>query len=60
MSPTELKMQPTMHLERKAGYGSGKYPALLSKYIVGCMFNSVGVITRDRESPCIQKNDKSL
>jgi hypothetical protein len=55
-----LKMQPTMHLERKAGYGSGKYPALLSKYIVGCMFNSVGVITRDRESPCIQKNDKSL
>jgi hypothetical protein len=30
MSPTELKMQPTIHLERKAGYTSrgGKYPAL--------------------------------
>jgi hypothetical protein len=58
MSPTELKMQPIMHLERKAGYGRCKYPALPSKCMVGCIFNSVGVITR--ESVCIQKNDKSL
>jgi hypothetical protein len=43
MSPTELKMQPTIHLERKAGYRRGKYPALPSKCIVGCIFNSVGV-----------------
>jgi hypothetical protein len=48
MSPTELKMQPTIHLERKAGYGRDKYPALPSKCIVGCIFNSVGVmITRE-------------
>jgi hypothetical protein len=26
MSPTEFKMQPTIHLERKAGYGRGEYP----------------------------------
>jgi hypothetical protein len=25
MSPTEFKMQPTIHLERKAGYGRGEY-----------------------------------
>jgi hypothetical protein len=43
MSPTELKMQPTIHLERKAGYGRGKYPALRSKCIVGCIFNSLYV-----------------
>jgi hypothetical protein len=29
MTPTELKMQPTIHLEGKTGYGRGKYPALL-------------------------------
>jgi hypothetical protein len=51
-SPTELKMQPTIHLERKAGYGRGKYPALPSKCIVGCIFNSVGV-TITCESLCI-------
>jgi hypothetical protein len=28
MSPTELRMQPTIHLERKAGYGRGKCPVL--------------------------------
>jgi hypothetical protein len=44
MSPTELKMQPTIHLERKA---------LRSKFIVGCIFNSVGLIIT-RESPCIK------
>jgi hypothetical protein len=37
-------MQPTIHSERKAGYGRGKYPALRSKCIVGCIFNSVGLI----------------
>jgi hypothetical protein len=38
MSPTELKMQPTIHLERKAGYGRGKYPALPTKCIVSLAF----------------------
>jgi hypothetical protein len=52
MSPTELKMQPTIHLERKAGYGRGKFPVLPSKCIVGCIFNSVGLIIT-RKSPCI-------
>jgi hypothetical protein len=48
MSPTELKMQPTIHLERKAGYGRGKYPVLSYNCIVGCIFNSVGlIITRE-------------
>jgi hypothetical protein len=42
MSTTELKMQPTIHLERKA------YPALRCKCIVGCIFNSVvRIITRE-------------
>jgi hypothetical protein len=50
MSSTELKMQPTIHLERAAGYGRGKYPALRSKCIVGCIFNSVRLIIT-RESP---------
>jgi hypothetical protein len=54
MSPTELKMQPTIHLERKTGFGRGKYPAVHSKCIVGCIFNSVGLIIT-RESPCIIK-----
>jgi hypothetical protein len=51
MNPTEWKMQPTIHSERKAGHGRGKYPALPSKCIVGCIFNSVGFIISD-ESPC--------
>jgi hypothetical protein len=54
MNPTELKMQPTIHLERKAGCGRGKYRAIRSKCIVGCIFNSVGLIT-NRESPYILK-----
>jgi hypothetical protein len=53
MSPRELRMQPTIHLERKAGSGRGKNPALRSKCIVGCIFSSVGLITT-RESPCIR------
>jgi hypothetical protein len=38
MSPKELKMQPTTHLQ-------GKYLGLPCKCIVGCIFNSVGLIT---------------
>jgi hypothetical protein len=45
MSPTELKMQPTIHQERKAEYGQRKSPALRSQSIVGCIFNSVGLFT---------------
>jgi hypothetical protein len=41
MSPTELKMQPTIHLEGETGPA---YPALRSKCIVGCILNSVGLI----------------
>jgi hypothetical protein len=52
MSPTELKMQPTIRLERNAGYLPCPFPALRSEYIVGCIFNSVGLIIA-RESPCI-------
>jgi hypothetical protein len=52
MSSAELKMQPTIHLERKAGYGHGKYPALPSKCILGCFLDSVGLIIT-RESPSI-------
>jgi hypothetical protein len=41
-------MQPTIHLEGKAGYGRGKCPAVPSKCIVCCIFNSVGlIITRE-------------
>jgi hypothetical protein len=43
-------MQPTIHLERTAGHGRGKYTALRSKCIVGFIFNSVGLIIT-RESP---------
>jgi hypothetical protein len=38
MSRTELKMQPTIHLESKAGYLPHPYPGLRSKCIVGCIF----------------------
>jgi hypothetical protein len=51
MSPMELKMQPTIHLEGKAGYLPRPYPALRSKYIVVCIFNFLGFIIT-RESPC--------
>jgi hypothetical protein len=44
----ELKIQPTIHLQSKDGYGREKYPGLLSKCIVSCIFNSVGlIITRE-------------
>jgi hypothetical protein len=44
------KMQPTIHLERKAGY----LPRF-SRCIVGCIYKSVGLIII-RESPCIFLN----
>jgi hypothetical protein len=34
LTPTELKMQPTIHLEGKAGYLPRPYPTLRSK----CMY----------------------
>jgi hypothetical protein len=52
MSPTELKMQPTIHLQSKPEYGRGEFPDLLCKCFVGCIFNSVGLIII-REIPCI-------
>jgi hypothetical protein len=36
MSSTELKMQPTIHLERKGRCFPRPYPAVRSKSIVGC------------------------
>jgi hypothetical protein len=48
MGPTELKMQPTIHLHSKPGYEREKYPGLLSKCILGCISNFVGlIITRE-------------
>jgi hypothetical protein len=52
MSPTELKMQPTIHLKCKVGYGRCEHLALPSQCIVGCIFNSVG-LNITREIPCI-------
>jgi hypothetical protein len=37
-------MQPTIHLERKAGFLPRPDPALRSKCIVGCILNSLGLI----------------
>jgi hypothetical protein len=39
----KLKIQPIIHLRNKPGYRRGKYPGLLCKCIVGCIFNSVGL-----------------
>jgi hypothetical protein len=44
MSTTDLKLQPTIHLESKPGSFPRPYPGLLSKCIVGYIFNSVRVI----------------
>jgi hypothetical protein len=52
MSSMELKMQPTIHLENKAGHLPRPNPVLRSKCIVGCVFNSVELIIT-RESSCI-------
>jgi hypothetical protein len=46
---TELKMQPTTFLQSFAR----PYPGLPCKCIVGCIFNSVGLIII-REIPCIR------
>jgi hypothetical protein len=54
MTPTELKMQPTIHLQSKTGYGRGQYPGLQWKCIVACIFKSVGFIIT-HEIPCIVK-----
>jgi hypothetical protein len=48
-------VQPTMHLERKAEYGRGKYPTLRSRCVVGCIFGSVGLIIT-HEPPCASVN----
>jgi hypothetical protein len=48
MSPTESKMQHTIHLDGKVGHLPRPYPALPSKCIVDCIFYSVGlIITRE-------------
>jgi hypothetical protein len=44
MNPTEFEMQPTIHLQNKPGYFQCRYPGLLCKCIVGCIFNSVALI----------------
>jgi hypothetical protein len=44
MNPAQLILQPTIHLQSKPGYGRREYPGLLCKCIVGCIFNSVGLI----------------
>jgi hypothetical protein len=38
-------MQPTIHLQNKPGYRCEQYPGLLSKCIVGYIFNSGGLIS---------------
>jgi hypothetical protein len=48
MNPTELKMQPTIHLQKKPEYSPRPYPGVVYKCIVGCIFDSVGlIITRE-------------
>jgi hypothetical protein len=44
MRPTELKMQPTIHLQSKPCYYPRRHPDLVWKCIVGSIFNSVGLI----------------
>jgi hypothetical protein len=54
MSPTELKVQLTIYLQSKPGYCS----ALLCKCIVGCIFNSAGLIfTRELPVYKVKKLD---
>jgi hypothetical protein len=47
----ELKMQPTIHLQSTPGYRPRPYPGLPWKCIVGCIFNSVGLIITIKEVP---------
>jgi hypothetical protein len=59
MNPTELKMQPTIHMQSKPGYGRRQNPGLLCKCIVCCIFNSVGlIITRNTLYSTIYKTVK--
>jgi hypothetical protein len=51
MSAKELKMQPIIRLHSNPRYGRGEYSNLLWKCIVGCIFNTVGLIIT-REIPC--------
>jgi hypothetical protein len=48
----ELKMQPAIHFESKAGFLPRSNPALRSECIVGCIFNSGGLIIT-HESPLV-------
>jgi hypothetical protein len=52
MNPTDLKMQPTKHLESKPEYFPRSCPGLLSKCIVGCLFNAIGLIITYKLSAC--------
>jgi hypothetical protein len=44
-------MQPIIRLHSNPRYGRGEYSNLLWKCIVGCIFNTVGLIIT-REIPC--------
>jgi hypothetical protein len=55
MNSTELKTQPTIHLESKRGCGHEKYPRLLSKCFVGCILKSVGLIYHSWNTLYIQR-----
>jgi hypothetical protein len=47
MSPTELKMQPTIHFQKKRDILIS-VASSFRKCIMGCIFNSVGlIITRE-------------
>jgi hypothetical protein len=52
MSPTELKMQPTIHCRKKMDIFLNFIANFFQKCSVGCIFNSVGLIIT-RELPCI-------
>jgi hypothetical protein len=52
MSPTVLKMQPTIHFQSKFEYSPRPDLGLLCKRIMGCIFNSFGLILTS-EIPCI-------
>jgi hypothetical protein len=58
MSPTELKMQPTIHWHCKPGLCLRPYSALISKCIVGCIFNSVGLIITREISGVSKRTDR--
>jgi hypothetical protein len=52
--PDGIENAPTIHLQGKSGYGRGQYPGLLCKCIVGCVFNSIGLVIT-RKIPCTLK-----